>query len=109
MRLVHDHHERLDGRGYPRGLTADQIGLDTRILSVCDVYDALITARVYRPAWTHDQAMALLREETGAAFDGRCVDALAAILADGSSSGTRPAEPHTRRARHRAAVSAMTR
>ena len=54
--LVRDHHERLDGAGYPRGLSADKIDLDTRILSVCDVYDALISKRVYRPAWTHEEA-----------------------------------------------------
>ena len=66
-RLVLDHHERLDGDGYPRGLEADELQLDTRILTVCDVYDALISPRVYRAAWTHEQAIALLREETGAA------------------------------------------
>jgi HD-GYP domain-containing protein (c-di-GMP phosphodiesterase class II) len=78
--LVHDHHERLDGRGYPRGLTAEELSLDTRILTVCDVYDALISKRVYRAAWTHDEAMALLRRETGTAFDQRCVDALARVV-----------------------------
>ena len=56
--LVRDHHERLDGSGYPRGLSADQIDLDTRILTVCDVYDALISKRVYRGAWSHEEAMA---------------------------------------------------
>ena len=62
-RLVRDHHERLDGRGYPSGLdAATQLDLDTRILTVCDVYDALISPRVYRPAWTHEQAMQLLRD-----------------------------------------------
>ena len=45
-RLVRDHHERLDGNGYPNRLTADDIDLETRILSVCDVYDALISSRV---------------------------------------------------------------
>jgi putative nucleotidyltransferase with HDIG domain len=80
-RLVHDHHERLDGNGYPGGLRAEQIDLDTRILAVCDVYDALISPRVYRPAWTHADAMALLQRETGTAFDGRCVDALDRVLA----------------------------
>src|SRR5438477_3460650 len=44
-RLVRDHHERLDGKGYPRGLTESELELDTRILTVCDVYDALISAR----------------------------------------------------------------
>jgi hypothetical protein len=80
-RLVHDHHERLDGQGYPRGLRADQIDIDTRILSACDVYDALISPRVYRPAWSHEDAMALLHNETGTAFDARCVNALEQVLA----------------------------
>jgi HD-GYP domain-containing protein (c-di-GMP phosphodiesterase class II) len=47
LRLVHDHHERLDGSGYPSGLRADELDLDARILAVCDVYDALISTRVY--------------------------------------------------------------
>jgi HD-GYP domain-containing protein (c-di-GMP phosphodiesterase class II) len=80
-RLVSDHHERLEGGGYPRGLEACDLELDTRILTVCDVYDALISPRVYRPAWTHEQALALLREETGSAFDTRCVAALERVLA----------------------------
>jgi len=80
-RLVRDHHERLDGTGCPRGLSADEIDLDTRILTVCDVYDALISKRVYRGAWSHDDAMALLRRETELAFDERCVDALEQVIA----------------------------
>ncbi len=80
-RLVRDHHERLDGGGYPRGLRADQIDLDTRILTACDVYDALISPRVYRPAWTHEDAITLLRSEAGTAFDARCVNALEQVLA----------------------------
>jgi HD-GYP domain-containing protein (c-di-GMP phosphodiesterase class II) len=78
--LVRDHHERLDGTGYPNGLTASQLDLDTRILTACDVYDALISKRVYRDAWSHEQAMELLRRETGTAFDKRCVDALAQVV-----------------------------
>jgi putative nucleotidyltransferase with HDIG domain len=78
--LVHSHHERLDGKGYPRGLGGCDLALDTRILTVCDVYDALVSPRVYRDAWSHDAALALLREETGTAFDERCVAALEAVL-----------------------------
>jgi HD-GYP domain-containing protein (c-di-GMP phosphodiesterase class II) len=78
--LVRDHHERLDGGGYPRGLKAQEIDLDTRILTVCDVYDALISKRVYRPAWKHDEALELLRRETGTAFDERCVGALERVV-----------------------------
>ena len=80
-RIVRDHHERLDGTGYPHALTADHIDLDTRILSVCDVYDALISKRVYRAAWTSEEALALLRREAGAALDSRCVAALERVLA----------------------------
>ena len=79
--LVRDHHERLDGAGYPRGLAAAEIDLDTRILTVCDVYDALISKRVYRAAWSHDEAMALLHRETGSAFDPKCVAALEQVVA----------------------------
>jgi HD-GYP domain-containing protein (c-di-GMP phosphodiesterase class II) len=79
-RLVRDHHERLDGLGYPGGLASEEIELDTRILTVCDVYDALISSRVYRPAWTHDEAIAILREQVGTAFDARCVGALEGVL-----------------------------
>jgi hypothetical protein len=79
-RLVLDHHERLDGKGYPRGLEAQQIDLETRILTVCDVYDALLSTRVYRAAWTHDRAIDLLREECGNAFDPECVAALERVL-----------------------------
>jgi HD-GYP domain-containing protein (c-di-GMP phosphodiesterase class II) len=79
-RLVHDHHERLDGSGYPRGLTGPELDLQTRIMAVCDVFDALISARVYRPAWTHDEAVALLRRESGTCYDPRCVAALEQVL-----------------------------
>jgi hypothetical protein len=79
-RLVLDHHERLDGAGYPRGLLAADLPLETRILAVCDVYDALISNRVYRKAWSHRQALELLRSEAGSAFDPRCVEALAEVL-----------------------------
>src|SRR5919202_5211181 len=79
--LVSDHHERLDGSGYPRGLTADQMPIETRILAVCDVYDALVSDRVYRAAWSPERALALLHEESGTAFDGAVVGALERVLA----------------------------
>jgi putative nucleotidyltransferase with HDIG domain len=79
--LVHSHHERLDGKGYPRGLAGCDLALDTRILTVCDVYDALVSPRVYRDAWSEDAALDLLRRDTGTAFDERCVAALIRVLA----------------------------
>ena len=78
--LVRDHHERLDGKGYPRGLSAGQLTLDARILAVCDVYDALISKRVYREAWSERNAIDYLRAEAGTAFDERCVEALARVV-----------------------------
>ena len=81
LRLVRDHHERLDGSGYPRGLRGDEIDLDARILAVCDVYDALRSKRVYREAWSHERAITLLRSDDALEFDSRCIDALERVLA----------------------------
>jgi putative nucleotidyltransferase with HDIG domain len=78
--LVRDHHERLDGSGYPNGAESSLISFDARILAVCDVYDALISRRVYREAWTHERAVALLRDESGTSFDPKCVAALERVL-----------------------------
>jgi putative nucleotidyltransferase with HDIG domain len=78
-RLVRDHHERLDGTGYPHG--SSELCLSTRVLAVCDVYDALRSDRVYREAWSHERAMSLLHEESGTAFDARCVEALQRVVA----------------------------
>ena len=84
-RLVLDHHERLDGNGYPNGRTASELDIETRILTVCDVYDALLSVRVYRDAWTHDKAMGLLHEQIDSAFDAACVRALERVLARDAS------------------------
>jgi hypothetical protein len=65
--------------------------IETGILAVCDVYDALISTRVYRQAWSRSRALGLLRKEAGTAFDPRCVAALERILADEPGDG-RPAE-----------------
>jgi putative nucleotidyltransferase with HDIG domain len=88
--LVRDHHERLDGSGYPCGLRGSTISLEARILGVCDVYDALISPRVYRAAWPRDRAIALLREGAGTAFDPSCVAGLERVL-ETSATGTAPA------------------
>jgi putative nucleotidyltransferase with HDIG domain len=81
-RLVRGHHERLDGSGYPRAVPGDPIPLDVCILTVCDVYDALISERVYREAWSHERALEHLQEGAGRLFDERCVDALERVLAN---------------------------
>ena len=77
--LVSDHHERLDGSGYPRGLTAEELSVETRILAVVDVYDALVSDRVYRTAWSPERAFGLLSEEVHA-YDQTVVAALQRIV-----------------------------
>ena len=68
------------GSGYPHGLRAPGLEQETRILAVCDVYDALRSTRVYRDAWPHERARALLREGSGTEFDERCFTALERVL-----------------------------
>jgi HD-GYP domain-containing protein (c-di-GMP phosphodiesterase class II) len=70
------HHERLDGRGYPAGLRGDEITLFGRIVAVADVFDAITSHRPYRPARTAGQAIAILRSAAGTEFDPQCVEAL---------------------------------
>lgn len=70
------HHERLDGRGYPDGLAADALCLETRILSVADVFDALSAERPYRAAMPIPKALGIMDEDAGAAFDPDCLAAL---------------------------------
>ncbi|MHB1170583.1 MAG: HD domain-containing phosphohydrolase [Longimicrobiales bacterium] len=67
--VVRNHHERWDGKGYPDGLSGTDIPLTARILCVADVYDALTTARSYRPALTHAEAMRIMERDSGTAFD----------------------------------------
>ncbi len=69
------HHERWDGRGYPRRLAGEAIPLAGRICALADVFDALTSKRVYKPALSVEQACAILREGRGSHFDPRVVDA----------------------------------
>jgi putative nucleotidyltransferase with HDIG domain len=100
--LIRHHHERLDGSGYPDRKVSEQLDLDVRILAVCDVYDALISKRVYRDAWTPYQALRTLRAEEGTGFDGLCVAALERLVTqpDESSSRTRVPAGHRTRLAH---------
>lgn len=74
------HHERLDGRGYPFGLSAERISLESRILSVADAYEAMTAGRVYRSALGHQVAREELRAGAGTQFDGAVVEALLSAL-----------------------------
>lgn len=70
------HHEKWDGSGYPNGLKGDDIPLSGRLMAVADIYDALISKRVYKPAFSHEKAMKIIREGRGNHFDHDLVDAL---------------------------------
>lgn len=76
------HHERWDGRGYPKGLAADAIPLSGRIVAVADVFDALVSDRPYKVAWSLDNAQEHLLSERGRHFDPACVEAFIAGWAE---------------------------
>jgi len=68
------HHEKWDGSGYPHGLAGEQIPLVGRIVAIADVFDALTSARPYKPEWPLEQAVEYLRQQRGKHFDGQLVD-----------------------------------
>jgi HD-GYP domain-containing protein (c-di-GMP phosphodiesterase class II) len=80
------HHERLDGKGYPRGLHGDQIALETRIITTADIFDALTAERPYRAAMPVNKALALMSDMVGTALDGDCFGALRAAMANVDAS-----------------------
>jgi putative two-component system response regulator len=77
--IAWSHHERWDGKGYPRGLSAEEIPLAARIVAVADVYDALTMKRVYKSAIPHDIARGIIVTESNSHFDPRIVEAFLAI------------------------------
>jgi len=74
------HHERLDGKGYPRGLSAPDISLETRIITCADIFDAITAARPYRGAVPIDQTLEIMGETVGTAIDPECFAALKACI-----------------------------
>lgn len=74
--IAGSHHERLDGKGYPKGLRADEISMETRIITVADVFDALTADRPYRAAMPIPKALETMREMVGTAIDPECFEAL---------------------------------
>lgn len=77
--ITYSHQEYWDGSGYPEGLKGEAIPLSARLMAVADVYDALISARPYRPAFTHETAVELIRQGSGEHFDPDVVDAMLVV------------------------------
>ena len=77
------HHERWDGTGYPSGRPAQEFSLTTRIVSVVDVFDALVSRRPYKDPWTTEKAADEIRHGAGTQFDPTVVDAFLSLLKRG--------------------------
>ena len=77
--IVYSHHEKWDGTGYPQGLTGTEIPVSARLMAVADVYDALISHRVYKVGMDHARAMQIITEGRGTHFDPDVVDAFVAL------------------------------
>jgi putative two-component system response regulator len=73
--IIGTHHEKFDGTGYPNGLKGKEIPLSGRLMAIIDVYDALVSVRVYKPAYTHMEAMQIIAEGRNKHFDPEIVDA----------------------------------
>ncbi|MEZ4607281.1 MAG: response regulator [Deinococcales bacterium] len=76
------HHERFDGRGYPKGLAGESIPIEGRIVAIIDCYDALIHDRPYKKAWSHEDTIKLIQDEKGKHFDPKVVEAFERVIND---------------------------
>lgn len=79
-RVAGAHHERLDGKGYPAGISGDAISLETRIITTCDIFDAITADRPYREATPVEQALQIMENLRGRSLDDDCLDALIKCL-----------------------------
>ena len=91
-KIVLQHHERMDGSGYPSGLSGDDIIVEARILAVADVVDAMASHRPYRPALGMKEALAEISQNKGVLYDSEAVDACLTLFRDKKFEF----EPHTK-------------
>ena len=73
------HHEKWNGKGYPCGLSGENIPLSARVMAVADVFDALVSKRSYKPGFPYEKALAIIEEERGRHFDPKVVDAFLSV------------------------------
>ena len=81
-KIIVQHHERLNGSGYPSGLAGKNIPAAARLMAVADVFDALSTVRVYKPAWALGETVDYLRQHRASQFDPDLIDVLDDVLED---------------------------
>lgn len=86
--IIHYHHEKYDGSGYPSGLKGEEIPMEARIVSVADVYDALTMDRSYRKGYPCDKAREMVREMAGSALDPALVELFLAVVPEGQLPST---------------------
>jgi putative two-component system response regulator len=89
------HHERVDGTGYPKGLKGDEIPMAARIVAVVDVFDALLSKRSYKEAWSLEEALAELQSISGTHLDTRLVEVFKKLIEDGDLDYVRKQYPET--------------
>lgn len=96
--IAYSHHEKWNGSGYPQGLVGEKIPISARLMAVADVYDALISKRVYKQAFPHEMAVAIIREGAGEHFDPAVVEAFLALekvflnISQGAAAASAPEE-----------------
>jgi putative two-component system response regulator len=73
--IAYSHQEKWDGSGYPESLKGDDIPVSARLMAVADVYDALISKRVYKPAFSHEESLSIMKKGRGTHFDPDVLDA----------------------------------
>jgi len=98
MDIAHYHHEKWDGSGYPEGLAGEKIPLPARLMALADVFDALISRRVYKPPYSSEKAMEIILEGRGKHFDPEIVDAFVSRLADFREIAARYVDPESEQA-----------
>lgn len=69
INVAHYHHEKVNGRGYPQGLKGNEIPIEARIMALADVFDALVSKRCYKEAFSFDKAFTIIKEDSGVHFD----------------------------------------
>jgi putative nucleotidyltransferase with HDIG domain len=93
--IVRYEHERWDGSGYPKGLKGEEIPIGARVVAAADIYHALTTDRPYRPAYSHEEALQMIRDLRGETLDPQVVDALLSVL-EGKEVQVQEPEPEAK-------------